>query len=215
MATRPLSFRYPTLGEARLSDLTLGPVAPTFPVEVFVSVDVETAGPNPSRYSLLAIGACLVSDPRRGFYTELKPVTQIADPQAMAVHSLSLDELMLRAQPPAEALSDFEKWLAREIEPGQQPILVAFNAPFDWMFLNDYFLRFLGRNPFGHSAIDIKSFYMGLTGVPWSQTSMRYLAPRYLHERALSHHALSDARDQAELFAKLLQQARSIPHPWH
>ena len=41
--------------------------------EAFVSVDVETAGPNPAQYALLSIGAYLVSDPERGPYVELKP----------------------------------------------------------------------------------------------------------------------------------------------
>jgi hypothetical protein len=31
-------------------------------------------------------------------------------------------------------------------------IFVAFNAPFDWMYINEYFQRYLGENPFGHSS---------------------------------------------------------------
>ena len=34
--------------------------------DLFVSVDVETAGPIPGEYSLLAIGACLVDAPEKG-----------------------------------------------------------------------------------------------------------------------------------------------------
>lgn len=172
--------------------------------EPFVSVDVETAGPNPNQYSLLAIGACLVSDPQRGFYVELQPVNQNADPVAMAVHKLSLEHLSERGLPPAQAMARFEQWLSSIMPPGQSPLFVAFNAAFDWMFVADYFHRFLGRNPFGHAALDIKSFYMGLGGVRWSETSMRYLAPRYLGEPSLTHNALRDAQDQAELFRRLL-----------
>jgi DNA polymerase III epsilon subunit-like protein len=182
--------------------MTSGPFS-----EAFVSVDVETAGPNPSQYSLLAIGACLVSDPAHGFYVELQPVNANAIPEAMAIHELSLGELAARGLPPADALARFEQWLASEIPSDQEPIFVAFNAPFDWMFVADYFHRFLGRNPFGHSALDVKSYYMGLSGVHWSETSMRYLAPRYLKNQPLSHHALRDAQDQAELFKQLLTQA--------
>ena len=29
--------------------------------KAYISIDVETAGPNPSLYSLLSIGACMVS----------------------------------------------------------------------------------------------------------------------------------------------------------
>jgi len=180
-------------------------------LEAYVSVDVETAGPNPSQYSLLSIGACLVADPQRTFYVELQPVNDNATPEALEVSRLSLKELAKRGLPPAEAMARFEAWLAAEIPTGQQPIFVAFNAPFDWMFVNDYFHRFLGRNPFGHAALDLKAFYMGLTGVHWSETTMRYVAARYLSDRQLMHHALRDAQDQAELFQKMLAEAAARP----
>jgi ribonuclease T len=35
--------------------------------EVFISVDVETAGPIPGEYSLLSIGACRVDDDTEAF----------------------------------------------------------------------------------------------------------------------------------------------------
>jgi len=89
---------------------------------------------------------------------------------------------------------------------------VALNATFDWMFVNDYFHRFLQRNPFGHSALDIKAFYMGLAGVNWAQTSMKALAARYLSGRKLTHNALQDARDQGEVFRHILAEARAR-HP--
>jgi ribonuclease T len=176
-------------------------------LEAYVSVDVETAGPNPSQYALLSIGACLVADPQRTFYVELQPVNGNFTSEALAVSGLSLEELAERGLPPAEALARFEAWLEAEIPSNQQPIFVAFNAPFDWMFVNDYFHRFLGRNPFGHAALDLKAFYMGLTGVHWSETTMRYVAARYLSNRQLTHHALRDAQDQAELFRKMLAEA--------
>jgi DNA polymerase III epsilon subunit-like protein len=176
-------------------------------LERYVSVDVETAGPNPSQYSLLSIGACLICDPQRNFYVELQPVNDNATPQALAVSGLSLEQLAANGLPPAEAMARFEAWLAAEIPADQQPILVAFNAPFDWMFVNDYFYRFLGRNPFGYTALDLKALYMGLTGVDWSETKMRYVAARYLSDRKLTHHALCDAQDQAELFRKMLAEA--------
>lgn len=80
------------------------------------------------------------------------------------------------------------------------------------MFVNDYFHRFLGRNPFGHTALDIKALYMGLTGATWAATSMQYVAARYLAGRNLTHHALSDAQDQAELLRRMLAEASA--HGW-
>jgi DNA polymerase III epsilon subunit-like protein len=183
------------------------PRSPAPLLERYVSVDVETAGPNPSQYSLLSIGACMVAHPQRAFYVELQPVNDNATRQALAVSGLSLEHLAEHGLPPAEAMARFEAWLATEVPADQQPILVAFNAPFDWMFVSDYFHRFLGRNPFGYTALDLKAFYMGLTGADWPETKMRYVAARYLSGRQLTHHALRDAQDQAELFKKMLTEA--------
>jgi DNA polymerase III epsilon subunit-like protein len=171
--------------------------------ETYVSVDVETAGPHPCRYSLLSIGACLVSNPSEGFYVELQPVNDNAVPSALAVTGLSLSRLARTGVPPEDALLRFEAWLSDVVPAEHHPVFVAFNAPFDWMFVNDYFHRYLARNPFGHSALDIKAFYMGKTGVSWAQTSMKYLNDRYLGGRQLAHHALRDAQDQAELFVQI------------
>ena len=72
------------------------------------------------------------------------------------------------------------------------------------MFVNDYFHRSLGHNPFGHSALDIKSYYMALEGVTWQETSHRYVSQRYGGRPELTHHALDDALDEAEMLQTML-----------
>ncbi|MGC8878321.1 MAG: exonuclease domain-containing protein [Anaerolineae bacterium] len=177
--------------------------------ECYVSVDVETSGPAPSLYSLLAIGACLVFDPAQRFYIELRPLNTAAVPEATQVHQLSLERLAVAGVPPAKAMARFADWLQSVIPQGKTPLFVGFNAAFDWMFVNDYFHRFLGYNPFGHAPLDVKSFYMGMCGGRWGDTSMQQLARRYLDGRRLAHHALEDALLQAELFRKLLAESRA------
>ena len=180
--------------------------------EIFISVDIEAAGPYATRYSLLTIGACIVDAPEDAFYIELKPLSPDATPEALAVTGLSMAELTANGVEPAEAMLRFEQWTLSHVATGQRPVFVAFNASFDWMFVNEYFHRFLGRNPFGHSALDMKALYMGLSGASWSETSMRYVSARYLEDRQLTHHALNDARDQAELFRRMLDEAST--HGW-
>jgi ribonuclease T len=175
--------------------------------ETYVSVDVETAGPNPSSYSMLAIGACIVGEPERGFYVELIPDKDAVVESSLSVGGLTMEYLVAEGVPAETALLRLEEWLQREVPPGHRPVFVGFNAPFDWMFVSDYFWRYLGRNPFGHSALDIKALYMGIAGVSWARTSLRYLSPRYLGGRRLSHNALGDARDQAELYRAILAEA--------
>ena len=171
-------------------------------VKRMVSVDVETSGPNPADYALLSIGACWVAEPEKRFYAELQPTTMHATEGAFAIHHLDLQQLAQSGQPPETALRGFADWLAETIGPEEHPIFVGFNAPFDWMFVCDYFHRFLGENPFGHSALDIKSFYMGSGEVSWRSTSMNQIA-----KIELQHNALQDACDQAALFRKIVLHA--------
>lgn len=175
--------------------------------EAYISVDVETSGPSPSQYSMLSIGACVVCDPKRAFYVEMQPVNEKFLPSALSISGLSMEKLAESGLAPAEAMARFEVWAEEQMPEGQRPIFVAFNAPFDWMFVNDYFHRYIGQNPFGHSAIDIKAFFMGLAGVSWEETAMRRIASRYSSTRKLTHHALQDAVDQARLFRNMLGEA--------
>ena len=131
------------------------------PTDILVSVDVETAGPYPGRYSLLSIGACLVSNFGATFYLELQPLSMDVIADALAVSGLSMEGLLERGTPPPVAMLRFAEWLQSVIPDGAHPVFVGFNAPFDWMFVNEYFHRFLGYNPFGHNALDIKAFYAG------------------------------------------------------
>lgn len=181
--------------------------------EFFISVDVETAGPNPHNYSLLSLGACTVWTPRRTFYIEIKPTHSRMSPEAQAIHHLNLEELTAHGIPPKTAMLRFANWVEEVTPPGSQPVFVAFNAPFDWMFVNDYFYRYLGYNPFGYTALDIKALYMGATGVPWAQTSKQQINPKYLAGKDLRHQALSDALDQAEIFAQVLAHVHAMHTP--
>jgi DNA polymerase III epsilon subunit-like protein len=178
-------------------------------MHTLISVDVETAGPNPHHYSLLSIGACTLGEPQQTFYVELKPVNDNALPEALAVSGLTLEGAREHGLEPAEAMASFTTWLDQVVPGESRPLFAALNAPFDWMFVADYFYRFLGRNPFGHAALDIKSLYMGLTGLPWSGTSMRHISSRYLNDRNLSHHALRDAIDQAEILKAILAESQA------
>jgi hypothetical protein len=72
------------------------------------------------------------------------------------------------------------------------------------MFVADYFWRYLGRNPFGISALDLKSYYMARHDVDrWSETRRQNVDERLELEPDHSHQALEDARGQARL-ARLL-----------
>lgn len=174
----------------------------------YISVDIEAAGPTPSGFALLSIGACLVDEPEGGlpggieqsFYVELQPDREGVIDSAMSIGGFTLDGLRASGTAPKAAMQAFADWVEAVTPVGHRPVLVGFNAVFDWMFVADYFHRYLGRNPFGHSALDIKAFYLGVTGSSWAGTSMNFVAERYGLSIMLTHNALDDARDQAALF---------------
>lgn len=176
------------------------------PQPLYISVDIEAAGPSPSRYSLLSVGACPVYQPEVALYLELQPVGDLYTEDAERVSGLSLEHLRATGLPPSEAMARLEEWVLEVLPQGHTPVFVGFNAPFDWMFVCDYFHRYLGRNPFGYSALDIKSLYMGVARVEWGDTGFQAVAGRYGLEPTLTHNALADARDQAALLRSVLAE---------
>ena len=174
--------------------------------EVFVSVDVETAGPIPGEFSLLSIGACEVFDPTNTFACNLKPINRNADPKALEVAGLSLDELARTGLDPSEAMRRFRDWLTTVAGVDGSIVFFGFNAPFDWSFVNYYFHRFSGGNPFGFTALDIKALYMGATGCEWGDTRSSKIAERLKPSLKGDHQALHDAQYQAEIFRLIQSQ---------
>ncbi|MBN1538447.1 MAG: 3'-5' exonuclease [Anaerolineales bacterium] len=175
--------------------------------EFFISVDVETSGANPADYALLSIGACTLDEPPQTFYIELKPTSVKYRPEALAISGLSLESLQETGVPVEEALHQFEQWVHSVTPQNMQSVFAAFNAPFDWMFVNDYFLRYLGHNPFGHKALDIKALYMGIFKTSWDETSYHKICESLGINAPLSHHALDDALQQAALLKILLKES--------
>ena len=172
--------------------------------ETFISVDIEASGPIPGEYSMLSLGACIIGASEQSFYVELKPITANFLPEALQVAGFDLADLARRGAEPADAMAQFEEWLKRVTPSGQTPVFVGYPLAFDWMFVAYYFQRFLGRNPFGITGVDIKSYYSGMSGLPWSASGMRNMPPEFAASAPLTHNAREDAIAQAEVFARLL-----------
>ncbi len=171
--------------------------------EVYISVDIEANGPIPGEYSMTAVGACVVGRPDVSFYAELQPLHDRFDPQALAVGGLTMEHLRASGEEPAAAMRRFSEWVKAAAGPGR-PVFVAFNATFDWMFLHWYLVKFAGSSPFGISGLDVKAYYMGMTGCRWGSTRKAEVAKAFPADLPHTHNALDDAREQAGIFAKML-----------
>jgi DNA polymerase III epsilon subunit-like protein len=171
----------------------------------YVMVDVETDGPIPGDFSMLSLGAVIV-EPKldRTFYTRFKPISNNWDPEALKVNGLTREETLNYCgsflDPIAwaiSALTNFDLWLIRNIlyydacGTTNRIFFVSDNNGFDWQFVNWYFHHFLGRNPFGHSSINLGSLYKGLVKDMFQNF-------KHLRKTAHTHNPVDDARGNAE-----------------
>ncbi len=180
----------------------------------YVSVDVEASGPVPGAFSMLSLGATIVTmargePPRIGasYYTELQPLAGAgADETALAyAGGLRPENLVATGQPPAEALRGLNDFLSREGV--RRPVFVAHCASFDWMFVAWYYSHTGIPNPFGYAALDTKALAMGRLRLGWRETGTELLARRLgipRQDPRTVHHAGHDAAWQATLLIALL-----------
>jgi DNA polymerase III epsilon subunit-like protein len=176
--------------------------------DCFISVDVETSGPVPGLYSLLSIGACLVSDDSFRFHCFVQPISERADAAALGVTGLSMESLKLEGRQPEKAMGDFAEWV-NNVSGSWAPVFVGLNAGFDWSFINYYFHCYHGSNPFGFAPLDIKALYMGVTGSSWRDSKSSKMKALLDPKTTGNHDALHDALAQAELFRLILDYPTS------
>lgn len=166
----------------------------------YVMVDIEADGPVPADFSMVALGAVLVEPSlRTRFSGRLKPVSDRFDPEALAVGGFTREQT-LGFEDPKAVMERFAAWLAAI--PGR-PVLVSDNNGFDAMFVAWYFHHFLGRNPFGHSSVNLGSLYKGLV----RDVSKTF---KHLRKTAHTHDPLDDALGNAEAMLALREQGLKI-----
>jgi DNA polymerase III epsilon subunit-like protein len=138
------------------------------------------------------------------FYRELRPISNEFDPKALRVSGLDRDELLRDGDEPVEAMTEAAAWV-RGQSAGDRPVLVAFPASFDWLFLYWYFVRYSKKgSPFDFSScLDMKTILQQRTGVVLDRASLGDLPPALKPDRPHTHNALDDALRQAEIFQRL------------
>lgn len=180
----------------------------------FISVDIETTGPTPGHYSMYELGACATTtDATFERKIMLLPNAKFSSASLGAV-ATTKEKLLARKglTAPKQAMRDFAEW-SKDIAKGTRPVFVANNAAFDWMFIAWYFEEFNITNPFGHSALDMKAFYMGMSHVAWDKATLKDMA-KYcsILPVTLPHQALRDAEIQKEIFSELIRMSSHRPN---
>jgi DNA polymerase III epsilon subunit-like protein len=155
---------------------------------------------------MLSLGAAVVHDLQTNFYAELRPINGKSVPDAMKVVGRTLQEFERTGRDPKEVMIAFRDWLYSVSKTGN-PTFVGFNATFDWAFVNHYFQEYVGEKPFGFGGIDIKSFYMGMSGCTWNQARSSRIPSELKGSSPHSHNALDDAIEQGEMFRRMRERA--------
>lgn len=182
--------------------------------EIYVSTDVETDGPIPGPHSMLSLGsaAYLADKTLVGSFTvNLETLPGAAGhPDTLEwwkTEPAAWEACRRNPQPPAEAMRDYLAWL--KALPGT-PVFVAYPAGFDFMFVSWYLNRFTGENPFGWSALDIKTYAMAILKIDYLDTFKRNMPERWFDDLPYTHQALDDATAQGALFCNMLAEHRGV-----
>lgn len=184
--------------------------------DAYISVDVETDGPIPGPYSMLALGMAfcgsfngrsmeLTPYPKKTFYVELRPISDEFENEALHVNGLNRQRLLHEGCSPETAMQKASKWIY-EVSGDNRPIFVAYPASFDWLWVHWYFTRFTkAGSPFGHSGcFDLKTAVAVRGRMPVSMSSKSQLPPALQSDLPHTHNALEDALEQANIFFKLM-----------
>jgi hypothetical protein len=180
--------------------------------EIYVSTDVEADGPIPGPHSMLSFGSAAYQTDKSIVSTftanlELLPGAS-GHPETMAwwaERPEAWQACRTQLRQPAEAMSDYVKWL--ESLPGT-PVFVGYPAAFDFLFVYWYLMRFVGRSPFSFAALDLKTMAMVMLGKDFRQTTKKNMPKRWFDDLPHPHVALEDAIQQGAMFCNMLAECR-------
>jgi hypothetical protein len=180
--------------------------------EIYISTDVETDGPIPGPHSMLSIGSAAYTADKRLLSTfsanlETLPGAS-AHPQTAAWWATQPEAWAAcrsELEAPEAAMKRYVGWI--EALEGK-PVFVAYPAGFDFLFVYWYLMRFAGRSPFSHSALDMKTFAMALLRRDYRSSTKQNMPKHWFDDLPHSHVALDDAIEQGALFCNMLSENR-------
>lgn len=170
----------------------------------YFSVDVETDGPAPGLFSMVSFGAVVVREPldeAPTFKAVLVPISDMWLAEALAISGYERDELFRCGELPSTAMKRFDSWVCDNSD--SRPMFVSDNNGFDWQFINWYFHKFVGANPFGYSSTNLGSLYKGFV----KDTFKNF---KHLRKTAHTHDPVMDAMGNAESLVELKRMGLKI-----
>lgn len=169
----------------------------------YIVVDVESDGGLLGTNSMVCFGAVLVDPAGKldtTFYGQVRPISDKFDPQALAVSGFTREQHELFEEP-EQVMTGFADWI--DTFSKGQPILVSDNNGYDASWINWYFLKYYGENPFGWSSRRIGDLFCGF------MNDSQYQWKKHRKTRH-THHPVDDAKGNAEALLWLKRQGFKI-----
>lgn len=177
----------------------------------YIIVDVEADGPCPGLFSMVCFGAVLVDSAAnkanswRTFYGQVKPLEGAKWRQeALEVSGFNRTDHE-KFDDPTIVMAEFYTWLMNCAHTSKL-VFVSDNLAFDWQFINYYFHKFLGTNPFGHSGRRIGDLYCGLKANLSANAEWKRKYRRTRH----THNPVDDAIGNAEALITILENNQVV-----
>ena len=183
--------------------------------ETYFSVDVETDGLTPGVNAMLSIGAVAFDgatlEPLNTFSINLVELAGTRPDQGTVEWWKQFPtawEMTRRdPQPPLPALRRFAEWV-RATAKEARPVFCAWPLNFDASFIAHYFSVLSEKNPFGIGGLDMRSLWMGLSGMPYVECDDEKVPEPWQSKHKHTHVALEDALQQGDVLVAMLKAAR-------
>lgn len=157
-----------------------------------IFVDVEAAeGISPANGKMTEFGAIEYKSREtfHGVLWESQP--DPSNPAKSIITGKHFDEL--------KVMQDFADWLKTVSK--SQPVFVSDNNGYDFQWINFYFDKHLGKNPFGHSSRRISDFWAGIN-------RDFYNTQKWKSYRVTTHdhNPVNDAMGNVEAFERIIEE---------
>jgi hypothetical protein len=173
---------------------------------MIIVIDIEADGPLYGVHSMISFGAVIVDKEEKLdkiFYGKCKPIGDDYIEEALAVSKHTREETLL-FDDPKDVMLRFAKWIEENKENSKdRPMFYSDNNGFDYAWINYYFLRYIGSNPFGHSSTNIGSLYKGII----KNTHKNF---KHLKITKHTHNPVDDAKGNAEALIAMKKMGLNI-----
>lgn len=181
--------------------------------ECYISVDIEADGPVPGLNSMLSLGAALFTHKGRladTFSVNLQTLPgaceNLQTMQWWTRQPEAWETCRRQTQGPGQAMRSFVDWVRTHAQNLGAPVMVAYPAAYDAMWVQWYMHRFTGDDCFRLRVIDIRTLAMAAMGKGYRETAKARMPKRWCTGTRHTHVAVDDAKEQGEIFMNIVRE---------